>query len=957
MSDDLCPPDDVLAAFLAGEATEDSDGAIASHLLACPRCELAAVRIDRLTGPLIAAIRRLGGASTGVATAPGPARMRETRSTVDDATGGWTGPPAGKVATGGPVAGPPGYTILGRLGGGGMGEVFRARHEKLGRVVALKLIRGATLAAVERFGIEAQAVARLQHPNIVQIYEVGEDEGRPFLSLEYVAGGSLDQALQDSPRPARQVAEMVRAMAAAVHHAHGRGIIHRDLKPANVLLADPTDPHAPGPVPKITDFGIARLSDADSAMTREGDILGTPAYMAPEQAEGRVDRIGPATDVYSLGVILYEMMTGGVPFRGLDAIQTLLLVRTQDPVAPRRLNPKLPRDLETICLRCLAKEPGRRYASASDLADDLGRWLEGRPILARPVGALARLGLWARRRPAIAALSAAVAAVAMAGLGTVVAVEVRARRAAERSAAREAARFDVAAEAIGTFHSEVSQDLLLKQKGFADTRVALLKQARDFYARLGALLAGQEDGRSRTALAASYQKLGDLELEIGRKAEAGDAYARGLALREALAREPDSGPEAIADVARMLLKLGEARYFAGDPKEALSCFERGRGLLEPVVRDRPGVARFRYDLADLLNDLSAVRNSLGKADEARASMDQARAFREELVRTEPGNEEYRDKLVQGLYNRGVIEPDRDRRVALFTRAEEQRRLLVEARPAKLAWKADLGRIVLALGQERWAVDDLAGTLARLGQARDLLESVIQQSPEVEIARYDLIKVLALLGGCQVEARRVEEGCRSLDRAAELLERLIRDNPKDGFLMDRMANAVYRAAIAHALAGRGAEASARFERAAPLVVHNRLGPDGGMMMTADIEAYGGYVAWRLGRLAPGEAVARIDAALARVRARAEQEPYFQQLMARYHAMRSALGSVAGGGRSAEDGRLDREAAAEALRRVARARLPAATVLAEPWFAPLRDDPALRLLPMDLAMPPDPFAAPR
>jgi tetratricopeptide (TPR) repeat protein len=296
------------------------------------------------------------------------------------------------------------YEILEVLGRGGMGVVYKARQVALKRLVALKMILGGAPddpKVLERFRLEAEAAARLQHPNIVQIYEVGEHDGRPFFSLEFVEGGSLDRKLAAAPLANADAAALVETLARAVHVAHGHNIIHRDLKPANVLLA------ADG-TPKITDFGLAKQLDGESGRTHSGAVLGTPSYMAPEQAEGRLPDIGPWTDVYALGAVLYEVLTGRPPFQGRSMYETLEQVRHQEPVAPRLLQPKVPVDLETICLKCLHKEPRRRYATALELAEDVRRFRAGEPIKARPVSARERAWKWARRRPAQAGLAAAV---------------------------------------------------------------------------------------------------------------------------------------------------------------------------------------------------------------------------------------------------------------------------------------------------------------------------------------------------------------------------------------------------------------------------------------------------------------------------------------------------------------------------------------------------------------------
>ncbi len=313
----------------------------------------------------------------------------------------------------------PGCEILEELGRGGMGVVYKARQPKLDRLVAVKVVPHAEPNDLARFRAEAEAIARLSHPNIVQVFEVGEHEGRPYCIMEYVDGGSLHQRRGGAPLPPREAATLLEAIARAAHAAHAAGIVHRDLKPANILLqmADGRWQIAPkqSAIPKITDFGLAKRLDRDVGQTRSGTILGTPSYMAPEQAAGQAHAIGPAADVYSLGAILYELLTGRPPFKAAFVLDTLEQVRSQEPVPPRRLQPGVPRDLETICLKCLQKDPRRRYASAEALADDLRRFSDGKPVLARPVSGGERLLKWVRRQPVVACLSAAVLVIAVAG--------------------------------------------------------------------------------------------------------------------------------------------------------------------------------------------------------------------------------------------------------------------------------------------------------------------------------------------------------------------------------------------------------------------------------------------------------------------------------------------------------------------------------------------------------------
>src|SRR5438552_16885350 len=304
------------------------------------------------------------------------------------------------------------YELLEEIGRGGQGVVYRARQKSLNRTVALKVIglgQWATEAHLKRFRLEAEAAARLDHPCIVPIHEVGERDGCCYFSMNFIAGGQLDQVVRDTPMSTRQAAELIAKVARTVHYAHEHGIQHRDIKPGNILLDKKGEPH-------LTDFGLARLVETESTVTRTKEVLGTPSYMAPEQAVGETGKLTSATDVYGLGAVLYQPLTGQPPFAGGTTYETIRLLLETEPRQPRFLNPKVDRDLSAICLICLEKDPRRRYSSALSLAEDLERWVKHEPIQARHTGVFARGAKWVRRNPTSALLAASlIAMVAAAG--------------------------------------------------------------------------------------------------------------------------------------------------------------------------------------------------------------------------------------------------------------------------------------------------------------------------------------------------------------------------------------------------------------------------------------------------------------------------------------------------------------------------------------------------------------
>ena len=656
----------------------------------------------------------------------------------------------------------PGYEIATELGHGGMGVVYGARHLALNRRVALKVIRGfAGRDEVARFRAEAEAVARLQHPNIVQIYEVGEHAGLPYLALEFVDGGSLAARLRSSPLSSRAAAELVATLARAVQHAHLRGVVHRDLKPGNILLTSEGSP-------KIADFGLAKLAD-DPGRSRSGQIIGTPAYMAPEQAAGRGDLVGPPADVWALGAILYECLTTHPPFRGANSIETVQQVLHSEPAAPARERPGIPRDLETICIKCLRKQPEARYRTAGDLADDLTRYLEGKPILARRTPWWERGLMLAKRRPAAAALVVVilVASVALGILGyrhfsdlenynreleaknttitrnnfdladrnATITQKSRDLEVANIATTRERDRAEHnllgTLEAVDSLLTISGTDRLAVVPRIDRAQAAMLERALQVCDKL---LEGQADNpRLRLYQAILFQRSGAILALLQRYDEAQKRFDRALDIaRRTGGASAAAVPGASFEKIAALTHLDRGKMFVrmGEPDRGREDYEAALTLIDATGLDDPDLT-FLVAVANA--NLAIV--ALDKKDQQKAKLylSRARQMLEELIRADTPDVNYVAAYATVLNTLGVVTLDAndiDRALDFYRQSADLSRRLLRKVPGNPHYREELARALANYGTTLRMKGYLKLAAEPLAEALKIREELARDHPEV-----------------------------------------------------------------------------------------------------------------------------------------------------------------------------------------------------------------------------------
>ena len=731
-TDTPCPDDQAMRELLLGLTgrTAASDD-LSDHFGRCPHCAARAAAIDAPGDGLVEAVRS-AVASAGSPTQVIPsAILARLRQLPREGRGCGRHDPLDRV-------GP--YRIERTLGRGGMGVVYLAYHDRASRPVALKVLPpDAPPERLARFQRETEATTALRHPNIVRVYEVGEAAGRPFLAMEYVAGGTLAARLARGSLDQAGAAASIGAAARAVETAHRHGVIHRDLKPGNILL-DPQEG------PKVADFGLVKYREearGPAFETESGILLGTPAYMAPEQAAGGTGA-GAAVDVYGLGAILYECLTGRPPFTAPTVLETLEQVRMNDPVPVRRLRPAVARDLETVCHRCLEKNPARRYGSAGDLADDLDRFLRGEPVRARPVGVATRVRKWAIRRPTAAALLAA-CAVSVAALGIVTAVYTtrlresaeqadRSAGAARRQQALARGNYRAARDALRQMLARLQDRRAGEIPRLMELRREQLEDALAFHTSvLGQM--DDPDPEARLDAAVARVEVGSIQYDLGQRASAAATFRLAAAQLEQLPADYRTRSTArvyLIQCYNYLANLGD-----GGADEAEGYFLKARAEATEHAADDPAdparhklVAVAEHNLGTLFQN----RRQTGRAEQHYL---RALEILTRLTGPHPGNEAFAVSRAETLLNLGLIYLHTDRAGpagTAFRDAEALLQPLVNAHPGHERYALSLAGVHINWGNLLRFTGDLPGAIARFDRAVELADVVLKREPEYITAR-------------------------------------------------------------------------------------------------------------------------------------------------------------------------------------------------------------------------------
>jgi serine/threonine-protein kinase len=889
----------LVAAFQAW--TLDKSRSLAEHLEArgdlngARRAVLEALLGVHLEAHGGAVERSLAAVSAGKATREGLARIGAPEidatlghvGSAGDATVDGDADRTANYAVGSVTSDGQRFRILRPHARGGLGTVFVARDTELNREVALKQLleqHADHPLSRARFVLEAEITGGLEHPGIVPVYGLGTyPDGRPYYAMRFIRGDSLKDAIaafhadrglkRDPVQRSLALRKLLRRfldLCNAIDYAHSRGVLHRDIKPGNVILGRYGET-------LVVDWGLAKAVgrsepaaaaeertlapslSSGTAETLPGSALGTPAFMSPEQAAGDLEHLGPRSDVYSLGATLYCLLTGKPPVENEDVATALRAVQKGDFRPPRQRDPTIHRALEAVCLKAMALSSEDRYVSARALADDVDRWMADEPVAARKEPLAESLRRWIRRRRTAVTAGTVALLAGLAGLATVLAVQARAnvdlkakniqltvanvratRANADLLAAneRERERFNLALEAVGLFHGEVSEDLLLKEKPFAELRTKLLRGAAGFYDKLAGLVKDQTDRASRAALGRAYDELGELTDKIGSKPEALAAHQKALAVRRELADAPEADAATQADVARSLLAIGWLQQRTGDvasalasyeealrlaealanqcadnplqpvqgsahqrvgqlladtgkPAGALASFERALAIWQKLADAHPDVKRFQSDLATAYVGIGGLLDQTGKPTEALSASGRALAIRQRLADANPTITRFQSDLASSHQMIGYefqLAGEPAEALEAYQRALAIRQRLADANPNVTEFQSNLSSTHQVTG---WALNQTGRpvqALAEFDQAIAIMRKLADANPGVMEWQTELANDLGFVGGLHKKSGRTADAVASLRQAVAILERLPSRRPAD----------LYNLACGHAL---------------------------------------------------------------------------------------------------------------------------------------------------------------
>lgn len=660
-----------------------------------------------------------------------------------------------------------GYELIKKIGSGGMGLVYLARQISADRIVALKILRLDRIQAsqssgmfLERFRVEARATSRIDHPGIVTIYDVGEFDGLPYYSMKYVEGEDLDQLHTRLPLSQREAARIISASARALQAAHRCGILHRDLKPQNILIDRKTGQ------PCLADFGLAKLIEDDQSQTREGDVLGTPGFMSPEQAKSSAS-VTVATDVYGLGATLYFLLTGKAPFSGTTLVETLRLLVNDPVVPPSSHQPELDSDLEVICLKSLEKEPDKRYASAGGFADDLDRWLAGKPIHARPVSQAERIFRWCKRNP----FSTTLMAISLCSLFVALAASVIGYVRVSGALAESEESYRQARETVNEFFTTVSEDVLLQQPAMQPLRKELLSKALIYY-RDFQQTRGSHPGL-QAEIAENHYRIGRIEELIEDRETALESYQRAEQLQRALIESAEDPGAIQLALSKTLNRQAGCHASLGDLQAASVAVEESLSIRKQLVQDTPEDEERVRLLANAEMNLGLLDSREGSFDEAVKRFQTSLNRRKPFLKSGQPSDMNRD---QGMcyYNLANLEADIERydlAAGSIQRAIDQFEICLAGSSDDFELRRKLGLSYRLQGELYFGNYQSSEAIESYRLASDFLEELLFENPQVHPLREELAQVELMRGEVYFEQQETETSLKSLSNSIDQMERL------------------------------------------------------------------------------------------------------------------------------------------------------------------------------------------